>query len=144
MDIGDLEATLSNAKCSADIMDQSFDGIDRDKDAVLASVVEDSDVKNRILLKLKDYRCAHELDEIEYGSYIRWLKVNKDGECSLTNGGFVAEIKITLNGPAIVCKAHGPRLFQCNYNDTLVFKKLTRHETIILQALELAKRLPSE
>ena len=144
MDIGDLEAALSNAKCSADIMDQSFDSIDRDKDAVLASVVEDSELKTSILLKLQDYRCAHELDEVEYGSYIRWLKVNKDGEYSLTNGGFVAEIKITSNGPAIVCKAHGPRLFQCNYNDTLVFKKLSRDEKIILQALELAKRLPCE
>lgn len=139
-----LEAALSSAHCAPDILEQSLEQIEADKVALMTSLIDDREERDNLLSKLHGYRCVQDLNDLEYGHYIRWITSDRNSNYKLTNGGFVAEIKITENGPAIVCKNGRGRLFQCNYNNCIVLRKLTRDEGIILRALELAKRLPSD
>jgi hypothetical protein len=51
---------------------------------------------------LKEYRYVDEIDELRYGSYIRWINI-KDPDASLTllRGGFIVDI-INKNGDKII------------------------------------------
>ena len=85
--------------------------------------------------KLKDYRYVDELVDIKYGSYIRWISLNKP-EYKLTNGGFIVDIKILENGIHLVTKNNMNRLIQIKLDDNFIFQKLSDQEKAILAALE--------
>ena len=43
--------------------------------------------------KLKNYRFVDELQDIKYGSYIRWIKITDDNIPKLSNGGFIMDTR---------------------------------------------------
>jgi hypothetical protein len=85
--------------------------------------------------KLKQYRYIDEMNELNYGTYVRWIDLSKD-ELKLTNGGIVCEVKATDEGVFIVCKNNFNNFFQFHFGKCLVFQKLTDQESILLSALD--------
>jgi hypothetical protein len=95
-----------------------------------------------IMNKLKEYKYVDEMDELKYGSYIRWIPIEDPTNIYLTKGAIFCEIKITDEGVFCVCKNYGfqSKYFQISIDKNLIFQKLTSQEQVLLSALDhLAK-----
>jgi hypothetical protein len=91
-----------------------------------------------LLGKLKDYKYVDEMNDLKYGSYIRWISIEEPENISLTKGSLFCEMKITDNGVYCICKNYGfnTRHFQISMDKSLIFQKLTNQELILLSALD--------
>ena len=95
-----------------------------------------------ILKKLNDYKYVDEMNDLKYGTYIRWIPINNPNIIVLTKGAVFCEMKITDDGVFLVCKNYGysSKHFQLKMDTNLIFQKLTTQEQILLSALDhLAK-----
>ena len=92
----------------------------------------------QLLKKLKEYKYVDEMNDLKYGTYLRWIPINNPENIHLTKGAVFCEIKITDNGVFIVCKNMGysTRHFQIKMDECLVFQKLTSQEQVLLSALD--------
>jgi len=95
-----------------------------------------------IVMKLKEYKYVDEMNDLKYGTYIRWIPIDDPTNLHLTKGAIFCEIKITDEGVFCVCKNMGYTLkhFQIKMDKNLIFQKLTNQELVLLSALDhLAK-----
>ena len=95
-----------------------------------------------MLNKLKDYKYVDEMNDLKYGTYIRWIPVEDPTNIHLTKGAIFCEMKITDEGLMCVCKNFGynSRFFQIEMDKNLIFQRLTSQELVLLSALDhLAK-----
>ena len=90
----------------------------------------------KFIKSLKDYRFVDDLQDIHYGSYIRWINMNKLDDLKLTNGGIICDIKMTDTGAMITIKNNINRFFNVKVDECLIFQKLNNEEKIILYALD--------
>lgn len=88
--------------------------------------------------KLKYYKYIDEMNELKYGTYLRWIPIEDLNNIHLTKGAIFCEIKITDNGVFCVCKNLGfsSKHFQLSIDKNLIFQKLTEQELILLSALD--------
>ena len=92
--------------------------------------------------KLKGYKYVDEMNELKYGTYIRWIPIEDPNNIHLTKGAIFCELKITDDGTFCVCKnvGYSNRHFQIFMDKNLIFQKLTEEERVLLSALDqLAK-----
>ena len=90
------------------------------------------------LSKLRHYKYVDEMDDLKYGTYLRWIPLNNPKELQLTKGAIFCEMKITDDGVQLVCKNYGynNRFFQIKLDENLVFQRLTEQEQVLLSALD--------
>ena len=89
------------------------------------------------LKKLQKYKYVDELNDLHYGSYVRWICI-KDPDphnMKLFIGGIVCDIQVTDNGINIKCKNIYNRFYQFKMDECLVFQKLTAQENVLISAL---------
>ncbi len=91
--------------------------------------------KNEIKKKLKEYRYIDEIQELHIGTFIRWIKFKSDNEISITNGALLTDVLFEDN-IQLLLKNNMNRFFRVNFNDNLIFQKLTDQEKIILFAID--------
>jgi preprotein translocase subunit SecA len=91
-----------------------------------------------LLKKLDGYKYVDEMNELKYGTYLRWISIKDPNNIYLTKGALFCEVNITDNGVNIVCKNMGVgcKHFQIKMDETLIFQKLTQQELVILNALD--------
>jgi hypothetical protein len=91
-----------------------------------------------LLRKLKGYKYVDEMNDLKYGTYLRWIPLNDPENIHLTKGAVFCELNITDNGVLIVCKnlGYSTRHFQIKMDECLVFQKLTSQEQVLLSALD--------
>jgi hypothetical protein len=91
-----------------------------------------------ILNKLSGYKYVDEMNELNYGTYLRWVPMHNPNLITLTKGAIFCETKITDNGVFMVCKNYGfkSKHFQISLDNNLIFQKLTDQERIILAAMD--------
>jgi hypothetical protein len=91
-----------------------------------------------IMSKLKDYKYVDEMNELKYGTYIRWIPIEDPKNIYLTKGALFCEMKITDDGVFCVCKNYGfnCRHFQISMDKNLIFQRLTDQELVLLSALD--------
>jgi hypothetical protein len=92
--------------------------------------------------KLKNYKYVDEMNELKYGTYIRWIPIENPTNIHLTKGALFCEMKITDKGVFCICKNFGysKRHFNIPMDKNLIFQKLTQQELVLLSALDhLAK-----
>jgi hypothetical protein len=91
-----------------------------------------------LLNKLKDYKYIDEMNELKYGSYIRWIPIEDPNNIYLTKGAIFCEIKIKDEGVFCTCKNYGYKSnhFQISIDKNLIFQKLTEQEQVLLSALD--------
>lgn len=91
-----------------------------------------------LLNKLKNYKYVDEMNDLKYGTYLRWIPIENPDKVYLTKGALFCELKINDEGVFIVCKNFGfkSRHFQIALDKNLVFQKLTDHELVLLSALD--------
>jgi len=91
-----------------------------------------------LLNKLKNYKYVDEMNDLKYGSYIRWIPIENPNNIYLTQGALFCEMKIRDDGVFCVCKNYGYKTnhFQISMDKNLIFQKLTEQELILLSALD--------
>ena len=87
------------------------------------------------LKKLKDYRYIDEINDLNYGGYIRWVQITDPNNLILNQCGIICDIVITDTGVCIVCKNFMHRHYRIKMEECLIFQKLNSQERIILSAL---------
>ena len=88
------------------------------------------------LSKLKDYRFVDSMNEIKYGSFIRWIPIVDPKHIFLTTGAIFCEFKVKKDGVAFVYKNFKNRQAQGNWDECLMFQKMTTQEHVLLSALD--------
>lgn len=91
-----------------------------------------------IMKKIKEYKYVDELDDLKYGTYIRWIPIRDPNNIYLTQGALFCETKIKDDGVYLICKNYGysSKYFQIKLDENLVFQKLTDQELVLLSALD--------
>ena len=98
---------------------------------------EPSELKKYYKL-LNEYRYIDEIDEIRYGSYIRWFNISKKLESiDLMRGGFIVSMKPSKENDDIIilCK-NGGNFFNIKMNHSIIFQKNTSQEKLLIQILD--------
>jgi len=91
-----------------------------------------------LLKKLNQYKYVDEMNELKYGSHIRWIPIEDPEKIVLKQGAMFCEMKIKENGVYCICKNYGyaPRHFQLAFDKHLIFQKMTEQELVLLSALD--------
>ena len=91
-----------------------------------------------LLNKLKNYKYVDEMNDLKYGTFIRWVPIEEPKNIHLTKGALFCEMKITDDGVFCVCKNFGfpARHFRLSMDKNLIFQKLTTQEIVLLSALD--------
>jgi len=87
--------------------------------------------------KLRDYKYVDEMNDLKYGTFVRWIPIENPENIYLTKGAIFCEMKIVDDGVFCVCKNFGfpARHFQISMDKNLIFQKLTEQEMVLLSAL---------
>ena len=108
-----------------------------DKNNILQKLQLDREKLKIYHTKLKDYRYVDNLDDINYGCYIRWIKIKDPGNIKITNGGIICDMKIRDNGKThIICKNNMNRFFQIKFDEVIIFQKMSQQENVILTVVD--------
>lgn len=93
---------------------------------------------NELLEKLNGYKYVDEINDLRYGTYLRWIDISNPEEIKLTKGAVFCNTKITYDGVYLTCKNYGfnSRHFQIKMDSNLIFQKLTDQECVLLSALD--------
>ena len=91
-----------------------------------------------LMKKLKGYRYIDELNDLKYGTYLRWVPLQYPNNIHITKGALFCEYKIKDDGVYVICKNFGYpcKHFQIKLDENLVFQKLTDQELVLLSALD--------
>ena len=91
-----------------------------------------------VLKKLDNYKYVDEMNDLKYGTYIRWIPIDDVKRINLVKGAIFCEMKITDDGVFLICKNFGynRRHFQISMDKNLLFQKLSEQELVLLSALD--------
>ena len=88
------------------------------------------------LKKLKGYKYIDEINELKYGSFVRWIPISDPNYLPLHHCGIICEIKIIDDGVLITSKNFMHRHYTFKMDECLIFQKLTTQEKILINALD--------
>lgn len=86
--------------------------------------------------KLKHYRYCSDMNDLQYGFYIRWFNLNYPENIKLTNGGIIIEIDIIKDCIQLRIKNNMNRIFQIKFDEVMIFQKISPQESVILSILD--------
>lgn len=137
LDIEKLLTALDNED-NASVIQLNYEKIAKDKNDILQKLHLPKEQLKMLNKQVKTYRHVDNLDDLRYGSYIRWisLKTNNKSEIKLTNGGLLCHMKQVGEDIHLVCKNRLGFMFQLNMSENIVFQKLNEQELVILSALK--------
>jgi len=135
MDIQKLLHALDNDNNEA-IVDLNYEKIAKDKNDMLQQLKLPRNELTYLHKQLKSYRLVNDINDLRFGSYVRWISLKNPAEIKLTNGGIVCDMKVINEDLHIKCKNKMNRLFQIKISEVILFQKLSEQEQIILKALK--------
>lgn len=86
--------------------------------------------------KLEDYRLVEELDDIQYGHHIRWIRLTNPEKIYLTNGGIICDIRVINEEVHVRCFNRYRKIMQIKLDECYIFQKLSDQEKVILNVLD--------
>lgn len=86
--------------------------------------------------KLREYRYVEEINDLNYGAYLRWIPIDNPDNIDLKGPGMLCDIKITDNGTVLLCKNFAHKHFQFKMDESLIFQKISNQEKVLLSALD--------
>jgi hypothetical protein len=131
----DLMNALEN-ESNGSIMDLTNGKIKEYKNNILQKLQFTREKLKETHKKLKQYRYVRDMNDLEYGYYIRWIPLKNPEKINLTNGGHICSIEIIKNQIQIKCRNNLNRIFQIKFDECIIFQKLTDQEKIILGILD--------
>jgi hypothetical protein len=134
LNIEQLLKALDNEDNSS-VIQLNYEKISANKNDILQKLHLPKEQLKSILKQVKSYRHVDTLEELRYGSYIRWISLTKD-IIKLTNGGIICHMKEIDDSIHLVCKNNMGFMFQLNMSENIIFQKLNDEELVILSALK--------
>jgi hypothetical protein len=135
MDIHNLLHALNNDNNEA-VVELDYATIAKQKNDLLQQLNLPREALMKLQKQLKTYRCVNNLEDLRFGSYVRWISLKNPEIIKLTNGGIVCDIKAVNADIHIKCKNKMNMLFQAKMSEILLFQKLSEQEEVILKALK--------
>jgi hypothetical protein len=89
-----------------------------------------------MLKKLENYKYVEEVDDLKYGSFIRWIPLTNPDDLPLHYAGMICEVKFTDEGTIISCKNFMHRHYTIKMDECLIFQKFTNEEKIMMKMIE--------
>ena len=118
MDIDTLLKALEKDENEA-IIDMTSSKIHNHNKSVLAELHISEHEYNEILKKLDGYKYIDDISNI-----------------NLKKGAIVCDIKFTDTGISVICKGYHHRHFHLDFDECLIFQRLTDQEMVLLSALD--------
>ena len=149
MDIHALDKALEN-EGNASIMKTTHSEIKKKKNDILQKLQLKGTELKTMHATLIGYKYIDDISDLQTGRYVRWISLKRPDHISLTNGAYVCNINIDYieNEDVLDCKSclrckvdrNGKvSFFNLNFDENLIFQKITQQEWIILDALEYLK-----
>jgi len=135
MDVNNLMYALDNDS-NEGIMNLTTQKIMEMNLTILKELHLEKSITLNYLKKLKGYKYIDEINELKYGSFIKWIPIIDPNYLPLHYCGIICDIKITDNGVIIIAKNFMHRHYSFKMDECLVFQKLTSQELVILSALD--------
>ena len=96
---------------------------------------------------LKDYKYVDELNELQVGRFIRWIRLDKDTtDIKLVNGAVLVNILVNEIGVFLICSGlnrggrGGSRNVALKFDYCLIFQKLSDQEKILVSAIDYLEK----
>jgi len=134
LDIDRLLNALENENNEL-LLDLNKEKISAMKNDILQKLNIKNDKLKLFHKKLKLYRYVDNTEDINYGSFIRWISLKTPNDIKLTNGGIVCDMKTKDESIYIICKNSLNRFFTLTLEENIIFQKLTPQEEVILSAM---------
>ena len=135
LDITKLLNALENDDNSS-IMDIDYSIIASIKNNILQSLQLPQIKLKYLHTQLKEYRYIDNIEDLHYGSYIRWIPLKNPDDIKLTNGGIICNMMSKNDSIIITCKNKINRFFNLKLEECMIFQKLTSQEEVILSAMK--------
>ena len=135
MDIDTLLKALEKDENEA-IIDMTSSKIYEHNKSVLGELQLSEHEYDEILKKLDRYKYIEDISSLKAGSYVRWICLNDPSNINLKKGAIVCDIKFTDTGISVICKGYHHRHFHIDFDECLIFQRLTDQERVLLSALD--------
>ena len=130
--IGYLKLSIENEN-NKSILNLTTKVIKERKEEILNEIPVNKKERSQLKKKLKEYRYIDEMHELHIGAFIRCINFYSDNVVSITNGALLTDVLFEDN-IQLLLKNNMNRFFKVNFNDNLIFQKITDQEKIILFA----------
>lgn len=134
LDVDRLLNALENEN-NESLLDLNKEKISTMKNDILQKLNIKNDKLKLFHKKLKLYRYVDNVEDINYGSFIRWISLKTPNDIKLTNGGIVCDMKTKDESIYIICKNSMNRFFTLTLEENIIFQKLSNQEEVILSAM---------
>ena len=134
-EINNLLLALENESNSS-IMNLTSSKIKTIKNNMLQKLAMERDELKIMHKKLKGYRYCSDMQDVQYGYYIRWIPLKNPDNIKLTNGGIIIDIDIIKDCVQLRIKNNMNRIFQIKLDECYIFQKITPQEKVILGVLD--------
>ena len=134
-EINNLLLALENESNSS-IMNMTTSKIKTIKNNMLQKLGLNREELKTLHKKLKHYRYCSDMQDVQYGYYIRWISLKNPQNIKLTNGGIIIDIDIINNCVQLRIKNNMNRIFQIKLDECYIFQKITPQEQVILGVLD--------
>ena len=139
LNVSQLLSALEN-ETNASIMGLTTPKLKEIKNNMLQSLQLDRDKLKLFHKKLKDYRYCSDMNDLQYGYYIRWVSLKNPDIIKLTTGGIIIDIDIIKNCVQIRVKNKLNRIFQIKLDEAMIFQKISPQERVILGVLDYLEK----
>ena len=134
-EINNLLLALENESNNS-IMNLTSSKIKTIKNNMLQKLAMERDELKVMHKKLKGYRYCSDMNDVQYGYYIRWIPLKNPDNIKLTNGGIIIDIDIIKDCVQLRIKNNMNRIFQIKLDECYIFQKITPQEKVILGVLD--------
>lgn len=135
LDVDELLHALDNEN-NASIIKLTTRKIKDQKNNILQQLQLPREKLKELHQKLQEYRYVNDIDDIEYGRYIRWIPLKDPEKIKLTNGAIVCDLRVFNKQIHIRCKNSFHQMMQLILDECIVFQKLTDQEKVVLSVLD--------
>ena len=124
LNVNKLLGALEN-ETNSSIMNMTSAKIKDIKNNMLQRLQLDRTTLKTFHKKLKDYRYCSDMNDLQYGFYIRWISLKNPDNLKLTTGGIIVDIDIISDCVQIRIKNNMNRIFQIKLDESMIFQKIT-------------------
>lgn len=139
LNVNKLLGALEN-ETNSSIMNMTSAKIKDIKNNMLQRLQLDRTTLKTFHKKLKDYRYCSDMNDLQYGFYIRWISLKNPENLKLTTGGIIIDIDIISDCVQIRIKNNMNRIFQIKLDENMIFQKITPQEYVILGVLDYLEK----
>ena len=137
--IDSLLLALENESNSS-IINLTTSKIKKIKNDILQNIIKERKLLKNMHKKLKNYRYCSDLNDLQYGSYIRWISLKDPTDIKLRNGGIIIDMDIIKDCVQIRIKNNNNFIFQIKLDENCIFQKITSQEKVILGVLDYLEK----